>query len=470
MAAFDFGAPVIGRRGGLGSRFVELLTPEQIDRMNNGTVTGGLASVLQRAVQGMARNRDRQAREEAQSAMMRGLMSGGTPEPVANESHNAPVPIYRPTPGGIGGAARAVSQLGDNPYAAEMGLPLAFAQAQEAQRQEELRRRYAREDERYNLERQDRLADRAADRQFQERMLQMRASASAAPPSTVREYQYFNSLSPDDQRRYLLMKRANPYLNLGDVFAQPDPMQPGQVMGEIGVGVAPDVVVDKEGGRVIQTPGVPGVPRSGNTIAGTGMTGGDRRAARAGVSGGDMTSGGVGITELPPSPEQARKQAETDRMRAVQANVVNDTIDLSRDLVNESGYNTGVAGFLLSNVPGTDAYTLRNRLDTIRANIGFDKLQAMREASPTGGALGQVSEMENRLLQAVYGSLDQAQSASELERVLGQIQSTYNEIVHKGIAPDEAQRRLRQLQGDSANGLSLEEQRELEQLRREFGQ
>ena len=69
----------------------------------------------------------------------------------------------------------------------------------------------------------------------------------------------------------------------------------------------------------------------------------------------------------------------------------------------------------------TQQKDLRETLDTIKANIGFDKLQDMRANSPTGGALGQVSEFENRLLQAVQGSLDQSQSAAQLKQNLEQV-------------------------------------------------
>lgn len=444
MSGFDFGAPRINY--GRGNRFVPLM---QVDpNLNNGTVAGGLAFALQNALRGMQQRRDTQQQDEARSALMQGLLGtpgdAPLPEGVAG-------PVRPPVPGSLGNAADALAQLQNNPYASDYALPLLMAQTNQ-RREDALRdQRYAREDERYALERQDRLADRQADRAFQREMLNARMAAqrasqqSVAAPSTVREYQFYNSLTPDEQRQYLMMKRANPYLNLGDVFAQPDPTQPGQVMGEIGVGVAPDTVVDKEGGRIITTPGVAGSPRGG--VAGTGMTGADRRGVRTGAT---AAPGGVGITELPPSPEQARKQAETDRMREIQAGVVNQTIDLARDLVSEDQWTTGLSGALLSNVPGTDAHTLANRLETIRANIGFDKLQAMRAASPTGGALGQVSNLENQLLQAVYGSLNQAQSAEELLRVLNQVEATYNEIIHKGIPDDEARRRLQQLQGGGA--------------------
>ena len=74
--------------------------------------------------------------------------------------------------------------------------------------------------------------------------------------------------------------------------------------------------------------------------------------------------------------------------------------------------------------------SLSNKLRTIQANISFDKLQAMREASPTGGALGQVSTFELQNLMAVFGSLEQSQSNEELQYNLRRLQQVYNDIVH----------------------------------------
>jgi hypothetical protein len=56
----------------------------------------------------------------------------------------------------------------------------------------------------------------------------------------------------------------------------------------------------------------------------------------------------------------------------------------------------------------TKAGSMEGMLTTIKANVGFDELQAMREASPTGGALGQVSEQEIAFLQALLGDLEQS--------------------------------------------------------------
>src|SRR5690606_36603495 len=64
---------------------------------------------------------------------------------------------------------------------------------------------------------------------------------------------------------------------------------------------------------------------------------------------------------------------------------------------------TGFIGDALSETGSTGANNLRALLGTIKANAGFDRLQAMRDSSPTGGALGQVSERELAFLQSTIG-------------------------------------------------------------------
>ncbi len=90
------------------------------------------------------------------------------------------------------------------------------------------------------------------------------------------------------------------------------------------------------------------------------------------------------------------------------------------------GMTTGLVGKAQSLVPGTDAYNLNQRLLTIKANLGFDRLQQMRDASPTGGALGQVAVQELNALQSTVGSLEIGQDRKELAKNLEKIEHHYN--------------------------------------------
>ena len=110
--------------------------------------------------------------------------------------------------------------------------------------------------------------------------------------------------------------------------------------------------------------------------------------------------------------------------------IVEDNIFRALDIIKESPKTTTGMGSYLSNIPGTDAKSLKERLGSIKANIGFDYLQAMREASPTGGALGNVSDKELQGLQSVFGSLEQSLDAEELTYNLNLLNYTYNNVIH----------------------------------------
>lgn len=88
------------------------------------------------------------------------------------------------------------------------------------------------------------------------------------------------------------------------------------------------------------------------------------------------------------------------------------------DRVNR--WTSGV-GSVLSHIPETDARDFAADLNTLKANIAFGELAAMRNASKTGGALGAVSDRELALLESALGALDQGQSPASLKRNLQQI-------------------------------------------------
>ena len=111
--------------------------------------------------------------------------------------------------------------------------------------------------------------------------------------------------------------------------------------------------------------------------------------------------------------------------------IMANNINRANDIMDNDGIIPATSfGGLLKSVPGTDAHKLGNLLQTIKGNIGFDYLQKMRQDSPTGGALGQVSNQELSTLQSVFGSLEQTQKAEDLKYNLQLLNHVYNNIIH----------------------------------------
>lgn len=125
--------------------------------------------------------------------------------------------------------------------------------------------------------------------------------------------------------------------------------------------------------------------------------------------------GATRAEDLPISRAAARGAERDVAEKKQRAALVDDSIDQA---IEQAGAFTAGLGSLLSVVPGTPAANLKATLNTIRANVGFDELQRLRDNSETGGALGQVSEIENVLLQSVLGALDSAQTPEQLKAIL----------------------------------------------------
>lgn len=79
----------------------------------------------------------------------------------------------------------------------------------------------------------------------------------------------------------------------------------------------------------------------------------------------------------------------------------------------DKAFTTGFTGSIASAVPGTAAYDLRQNLNTLRSNAAFDTLQNMRNNSPTGGALGAISERELELLESAFTNLNNSQTKEQ---------------------------------------------------------
>lgn len=128
--------------------------------------------------------------------------------------------------------------------------------------------------------------------------------------------------------------------------------------------------------------------------------------------------------------EEAKKPSQTQATAALEGGVaktesLNSIIDAVKAKAGKSNFVTGGIGSLMKEVPGTLAHDISNDLDTIKANIGFDRLQQMRDSSKTGGALGNVSDNENKMLQKTLSSLEQSQSHEQFLRNLDRVKEQY---------------------------------------------
>lgn len=135
-----------------------------------------------------------------------------------------------------------------------------------------------------------------------------------------------------------------------------------------------------------------------------------------------------GLEPIPGGPADI-KAGELGQKRAIQRETFKAQSDNVISAIGEAkkliSHGTAGLGGTLARLPMTNARNLAAKLSTIKANIGFDRLQLMREASPTGGALGQVAIQELEALQASIASLDQLQSPQELRGALDKIERHY---------------------------------------------
>jgi hypothetical protein len=150
---------------------------------------------------------------------------------------------------------------------------------------------------------------------------------------------------------------------------------------------------------------------------------------------------GAPLTPAPTDADERRQERREDRAAAKEnaasdalskANLALDTIDLAMDSTNWA--TAGVAG-VFEWVPGSPPKRLAGYLNTIRSNVAFNELQQMRRNSPTGGALGNVSDADMRLLQSTLATLDQLASPEDLRRALSTIKRV-TEAVRDAYAQD----------------------------------
>ena len=172
-----------------------------------------------------------------------------------------------------------------------------------------------------------------------------------------------------------------------------------------------------------------------------------------------MSPSGFRMEQIGGGPAALEADAAATKAATAQTNKENSAAIVTQDIdraiasLNESGWlpKTGFGAETLKGYGGTGAADLAGLLSSVEANIGFDALTAMRAASPTGGALGSITERELALLAATKGAITQSQSKEQLEDNLNRLWNVTQDIVH-GANGGPPRRKLR-FEGGGQNNL-----------------
>jgi hypothetical protein len=143
--------------------------------------------------------------------------------------------------------------------------------------------------------------------------------------------------------------------------------------------------------------------------------------------------------ELAKSVESVRagKRGKVTKFNQIVAPSIDLAIEIAQDPENWATGKSGAFIEQLGRLSGgiisaeTSRLALTEQLTTIRANIGFDRLQRMRDESPTGGALGQVALQELYALQNSITPLNPNMTSEELIAGLKKVKKVYRSAVEK---------------------------------------
>ena len=94
----------------------------------------------------------------------------------------------------------------------------------------------------------------------------------------------------------------------------------------------------------------------------------------------------------------------------------------------EGWFATGPIAQFSSWVDSSSAGQLKNTLMTIKGILGFSELRELKESSPTGGALGQVSTFELENLQSVIAALKEGMPETQLKANLKQVKFHFDNL------------------------------------------
>jgi hypothetical protein len=202
-------------------------------------------------------------------------------------------------------------------------------------------------------------------------------------------------------------ERTNLVSQVEDDLAQKkevDPVTLNKAKLAFGYITKPQTIPQADGNVIVIPPTVDAsmFPNIGKFMTGAGS---------AGSPGGAAGGGKAGVITTPLAEEKAAQAEEARRGRlsslesgSAQLQVTLDTIKQTKDLV---GNKTTGFGSYLSGIPTTQAMTLADNTEQIKASVALTKLMEMKKESKTGASgLGALNIKELETIQSILGKLN----------------------------------------------------------------
>ena len=131
---------------------------------------------------------------------------------------------------------------------------------------------------------------------------------------------------------------------------------------------------------------------------------------------------------------EIKKKETMEESKGVIGGTVIEDAQRAIDLIKANPkLTTGPAGFAGKDIGFGPAYTTNLMIESVRSNIGIDKLLDIKAS---GAGLGQIPQTQLKTLQSVLGGLDQGQNAETLLYNLERVITIYSDIVEKAGGPE----------------------------------
>lgn len=137
--------------------------------------------------------------------------------------------------------------------------------------------------------------------------------------------------------------------------------------------------------------------------------------------------------------EKGEKGADRASSKEIGSNIVIKNLDSLKNKIEKAPWYSPITGAV-----GSSKFTFpglrQNKVDaeelakTITSHIAIDKIQEIRQSSPTGGSLGNISNEDMELLKSSLGSLRLNQGEKQLLKTIDTINTVYTKILKQAQA------------------------------------